>query len=149
MDKIKVNKKLLLIVIIILFAITLYHLVHYILCKPEPFQQLSMVPPGDLMKIQIGNTIPLSQIAQSDDLKILSAKLDKTQSELQKILDELNQFQLKATAEYSNEVGGSYRITIEGDPGNQVVHYSVPSGLPGPTGNIGDQGVQGLSLIHI
>ena len=142
MDKVKVNKKLLLIGLIILFTITLYHLVHSTLCKPETFQQLSMMS-DDLIKVQMGNTIPLSQIAESEDIHILSKKIEAHRKELQTILDDLTQFQLKATAEYSNDVGGEYKVTIEGKPGKQVVNFSVPTGRRGPKGGNGDPGGPG------
>lgn len=143
MEKVKTNKQILIIVLIILFTISIYHIIHYTICNREPFQQISMIPKTDYIRVQTGNTIPLATIAESNELNKMHNNLDIQIQQLQTILDDINQFQLNASAKYSNIAGGPYEITIDGEVGNQTVHYMVPIGDQGPKGSKGAIGITG------
>jgi len=143
MEKVKTNKQILVVVLIILFTISIYHIIHYTICNREPFQQISMIPKKNYNTVQTGNTIPLATIAKSNELNEMHDKLDSQIQQLQSILDDLNQFQLNASAKYSNIAGGPYEITIDGEVGNQTVQYMVPIGDQGPNGGNGLMGIVG------
>ena len=143
MEKVKTNKQILIVVLIILFTISIYHIIHYTICNREPFQQISMSPKTDYIRVQTGNTIPLATIAESNALNNMHNNLDIQIQQLQTILDDINQFQLNASAKYSNIAGDPYEITIDGEVGNQTVHYMVPIGGQGPKGSKGAIGITG------
>jgi hypothetical protein len=102
-----------------------------------------MIPKTDYSTVQTGNTIPLANIAESNYLNKMHNNLDTQIQQLQSILDDLNKFQLNASAKYSNIAGGPYEITIDGEVGNQTIHYMVPSGVQGPKGGKGSIGITG------
>jgi len=143
MDKLKTNKKLVTLFLIVVFTSFIYYLVHYIGHISEPFEPVLST---QLTTVQMGNTIPQSIIVEQQNNKILYDSLVTRETELSNILGEIEQFiQLPIDTKVNHSSDpSSFRVEIDGKPGNQTITYTIPKGRIGSKGNPGPPGIKGI-----